>query len=176
MHTTYRSLVHSLALDEDSKSPEHDAACLYLAQPEVAARVAKIVWTPEVQAKSSYRRDLSDIRPVVESIVFKGDGRFRQLIGWVDVLIKGLAIIEVKTKPVAITVVIRQLGLYQEFVQEWLNETVLPGVLATTYRLATAQDAAMLKSNGITHIRLAADFEAFKAKLQATVSDPEVTI
>jgi hypothetical protein len=176
MHTAQKSLVHTLALDEDSKSTEHDAACLYLAQPEVAERIARIVWTPDVMAKSSWKRDLTKIQPVVESIVFKGHDRYRQLIGWIDVLIKGLVIIEVKTKPVAVTGVIRQLSLYQEFAKQYDSETQLPGVLVTTYRLATAQDAAMLKSNGITHIRLAADFETFKAKLVATAAEPEVTI
>jgi hypothetical protein len=206
MHTSQRSLVQSLALDEDSKSTEHDAACLYLAQPGVARRVLVVVYAGQLAKKveipakgdgyhyeycrcpyctatiaaerqDQLQKDIQGATAVTEAVVFKGQDQYRSLIGWIDVLIPNMAIIEVKTKPVPISNVVRQLALYQEFTgKPYRFSAGLPCVLATTYRLATAQDAAMLKSNGITHIRLAADFEAFKAKLQATVSDPEVTI
>jgi hypothetical protein len=100
-----RTLVQSLMLDTDRKTPEHDQICTYLAKPDVmrallSATVAKkaleyewkngkdVEWwghiIPEVLETSP--AELTKISLVRERMITKGIGQYQTLIGFADIV------------------------------------------------------------------------------------------
>ncbi len=90
MHSHDRTLLSKLGFaDPDKRNPEHDQACLYLTQPDVARKVAAWMmelrgeWTDEIgRWKYSKIRFATD----QEFHLQKGKGQYATTIGFLDVV------------------------------------------------------------------------------------------
>lgn len=121
-HSHDRTLLASMGFaDPDKREPLHDLACEYLAEPEQARRLVRFTEPEEVDPV---------IESSLESLVQKGEGQYRTTIGFLDVRVdwegktrnwegsvrNGAVIVEVKAGHVPVATVLRQIGLYREYV------------------------------------------------------------
>ncbi len=157
MHAHDRTLLARLAFgDADKKNSKHDAACQYLAQPNTALEVVKVV-DPTTVAH------LEGTRAEFEMPIEKGEGQYKTTIGFVDLVLwvkqdryHEFAIgIEVKIERVSIADCVRQLRLYASY---W-NPFVW--VLVTPWSI-DEQEKEMLGQ--IRHLQLGETFEAFYSR------------
>lgn len=88
--------------DPDKANPEHDLACRFLCEPEVAVKVLGLV-DPGFPARSrgdfvgleeQQRQPPSFVAGTVEAPIIKGEGQFMQYVGFVDAALTGRAIYE----------------------------------------------------------------------------------
>ncbi len=78
VHAHNNTLINRLGFaDQDSKIPRHDMACRYVTQPEVLRSIYGL-------------HDVFQIRAATESVISKGEGKYRQHIGFAD----GLAVVD----------------------------------------------------------------------------------
>jgi len=115
--------------DPDRAEPMHDLACRY---------TRKHAWSVLTLAKFPERYpDLrkEDVSAECEFPVVKGTGKYRSVVGFLDVAILAwggpILGVEVKTTPVGVGEILRQIRLYQEFVRDGER---LPFVVVTTYK------------------------------------------
>lgn len=187
-----RTLASELGFaDPDKKEPKHDLACQYLATRGVdLVRVVNPIpvgYRDEfTNGKCSVERWLRTLAEF-ESPIVKGDGKYRTVVGFLDLVLEGVALVterdrdrvfemsvilaaEVKIKKVPVGDILRQISLYREFghADAW--------VLATAYPISPL-DTQSLRSSGIRHVFLGDKFEEWIAE-QQSVSDfvPDVEI
>lgn len=175
MHSHDRTLLARLGFaDPDKKDPRHDWACQYLAQNEVALRVLRSLY-----AGPKWRDHVVKGRRH-EAPITKGEGQYKVTVGFADLLLWGSAskracaaseiedwwfeelrlLVEVKIAATGVAEVVRQIGLYREY---------LPGaacIVVTAYPVVPA-DVETLRLSGIRHLKLGADFESYCAARQA---------
>ena len=192
MHSHDRTLLASLGFaDPDKRNPLHDEMCTYLAQESTIRALCLACW-PKGLSKP-YRGELTaEISAKQESMITKGEGKYMSTIGFADVLVdieftgeasyqelenhvlvekwgvyafeRWTILIEVKATETPITNVIRQLNLYKPHVQAaYHHSRQLLMLLATPYAIS-AQDAATLANEGVTHVRLGEAFNAWRAR------------
>jgi len=98
MHSHDRTLLSKLGFaDPDKRNPEHDQACLYLTQPEVARKVA--AWMIELRGEwtnAAGRWKYSGIRTATtqEHHLQKGSGQYATSIGFIDVVFDFEGVVE----------------------------------------------------------------------------------
>jgi hypothetical protein len=179
--------------DPDKANPEHDLACRFLCEPEVGAKVLGLA-APSAQHARDRERELGRVWFMtrlgavtfeggnVEVPILKGEGQYRQYVGFIDTLIHGRCAserkgnddvwgpseperlfcgVEVKIGATPVGDCVRQVKLYRAFSEApaW--------VLATRYDLSKA-DVEHLRSEGIVHVRLGKGFEAFAERVRAS--------
>jgi hypothetical protein len=128
-HSHDRTLLASLSFgDPDKREPLHDLACEYLAEPIQSQRLVRFATT--------FKGDVSTVSKS-EVVISKGEGRYRSTIGFLDLMIeweenatvpkdehgwatrslaRGIVVVEVKINPIGIGDLLRQIGLYREYV------------------------------------------------------------
>lgn len=146
-------------------------------------------------------------RTVFEKQIIKGRDKYRTTIGFADLFVdvtredfyrivdvyekidhedwwsqdQSSFLIEVKANPVSASEILRQVGLYREYLRDMMGalefkKVDLTCIAATLYPLAPA-DRAMLRSQGVYTIRLGEPFQAWLAAqrdLPANESPDEV--
>jgi hypothetical protein len=126
-----RSLLAKLGFaDPDKRSPLHDLACQYVAQPAIADSIGLTV--TEAGIASDLKFEASKCAQF-ECPISKGEGQYKTTVGFVDVILPmGYArehrwrpvpvFVEVKIAPVGLGEILRQIRLYEEYTggQFWL--------------------------------------------------------
>ena len=98
MHSYDRTLLSKLGFaDPDKRNPEHDQACLYLTQPDVARKVA--AWMMELRGEWTDKFGLLRFSKVrfassQEHHLQKGFGQYATTIGFIDVVYQFEGIVE----------------------------------------------------------------------------------
>lgn len=170
-HTKDRTLLASLSFgDKDKKDRRHDLAGQYLIQPEVATKIVKLF----TEEGFVYERGNLEI-PLT-----KGSAQYKTFIGFIDGALyfrtaannwEVQLFFEVKIHPETAGNVLRQLKLYEEFLDGGAVE-----LLVTAYDVSPA-DQALFKANGITCVRLGEAFDEFvKAQEAASKTHNEKVV
>jgi hypothetical protein len=157
MHSHDRTMLSSLGFaDPDKRDPRHDLACQYLATPDVARQVVDVLVKPSLSARTKnvdqprlrgrVVYEFGDLyRPRFEEPLVKGEGQYRTVIGFLDVILPyswtfrqegemrafeghpwepledsaigstSAVILEAKVNPVGVGDIVRQINLYREF-------------------------------------------------------------
>lgn len=185
MHSSDRTLLAKLGFaDPDKKDARHDAACQYLAQPEVAQGM-----TPFVTAGGA-RFEIFPVGARHEVHILKGSGQYATTIGFADLFLifsykfleekkvvdtsgdsafvggkwvktdkvgryKVSLGIEVKINRCPVGDILRQVALYREHVRD------VDGWCVVTAFDLTATEVAVLTNEKIHHARLGQGFEEF---------------
>lgn len=98
MHSHDRTLLSKLGFaDPDKRNPEHDQACLYLTQPEVARKIA--AWMMElrgewVNAFGRWKYTKVRFATTQEHHLQKGEGQYATSIGFIDVVFDFEGVVE----------------------------------------------------------------------------------
>jgi hypothetical protein len=161
MHSHERTLLSRLGFqDKDKANPEHDLACAYVRE-----------------------RMSSDEHPAeCEVPISKGSGKYKTTIGFVDVLVYGnectcntcmwdngwrcpQLIVEVKTSEVSTGDVLRQIGLYREYLGP------LPALLVLMFEPSEVFVSEM-KARHIDIVRLGPAFRDWLSTKKARVEVP----
>lgn len=185
MSSRDRTLLAALGFQDTDKGPEHDLACQYLAQKDIALQV--MLRKPRPGTKYYIETGL-------EVPISKGKDQYKTTIGFVDVLyafaasepcpkdcVYGVPLrdgsgksgrcghehtvldmqvgIEVKTTPTPDGDVLRQIGLYREYLPVGF-------ILAVTFPV-TKQFQDTLESSNISVISLGPGFAEFKASVRS---------
>lgn len=89
MRTHERGLIDKLIHDPDRQTSEHDLACQYLATPTVRAKLFQAVVAPKIEG-GRFRYTVKEFNhnAQLERPLIKGDGQYRTLVGFVDVLFR----------------------------------------------------------------------------------------
>ncbi len=183
MHSSDRTLLAKHGFDDrDRREPSHDLACQYLAQPE-----------------SSHRRGL-DIsaaatvgNPKFEHPLIKGEGKYRTTIGFIDLIIPCRAVvrfvdpqtfkavhifedsykmcIEVKVNPVGIGDLLRQIKMYQEY----MDSECTVWIVATTYAISRI-DQDTMRTESIEHVQLGDRFKSWAEDTGASGSSSSLVL
>jgi hypothetical protein len=157
MHSHDRTMLSSLGFaDPDKKDRRHDLACQYLATPDVARQIVDILVRPSLSARTKTVNErkfrgrvvyeFGDLyRPRFEEPIVKGEGQYRTVVGFLDVVLPfswtyrqvgemrafeghpwephnsnldawtSAVILEAKVNPVGVGDIVRQINLYREF-------------------------------------------------------------
>jgi hypothetical protein len=176
-HSHDQTLISRLGFsDPDKKLPRHDMACRYVARPEVLQRLL------QAPADAKYS-------PQLEVVISKGEGKYRQHVGFVDVMANVvhsfgvvevpasrvekaysyktqtmvMVLAEVKIQPVLASEIIRQLNLYRQYVNlgSYGSKWETLKLFAVVDFDLTESDRQALLSAQIKPVRLGPDFETW---------------
>jgi hypothetical protein len=212
MHSHDRTMLSSLGFaDPDKKDRRHDLACQYLAIPDVAGQIIDILVRPSLSART---KDVDErkfrgrvvyefgelYRPRFEEPIVKGEGQYRTVVGFLDVVLPfswtfrqegemrafegdpwqphentfgstSAVILEAKIYPVGVGDIVRQVNLYREFRKIPEGSIDLPyHWCVATAFDLSAADVSMLRESRVRHIRLG---EAFEEWCEAARSESE---
>lgn len=170
-HTKDRTLLASLSFgDKDKKDRRHDLAGQYLIQPEVATKIVKLF----TEENFEYQKGNLEI-PLT-----KGRAQYKTFIGFIDGALyfrtpannwEHILFFEVKIHPETAGNVLRQLKLYEQFLDGYSVS-----LLVTAYEVYPA-DQTLFKDNGITCVRLGEGFDEFvKAQEAASKTHNEKVV
>jgi hypothetical protein len=163
MRSYDRTLLASLGFsDPDKRDPVHDWACQYVAQYDVATKLARNLVARTLDACEGFGMFE---KPAFEVAICKGEDQYKTIIGFIDVVLwfsapgpeinfKSVPLsVEVKTNPVPIGDILRQVNLYRQFTRSrW--------VVCTTFPL-NSQQIAQLDAQRISNVLLGKDFHSF---------------
>lgn len=177
MHTSDKTLLNRLGFqDPDKRSPLHDLICQYISEPEVTNRLLGLAGvTPERRLNGTL-----DTKAAQEFVLSKGDGPYKQHIGFIDVAVGacyefalsrtrynardsvcvGYLFVEVKVELPPIGDLVRQIKLYQSYIADGAWAVVTPAAMSQGYRDA-------LLAEGITPVTIGADFETWRTNQAA---------
>lgn len=199
MRAIDRTLLAALGFaDKDKKDDRHTLACQYLGTSDVANAIFSGMLRKYIaQEESSEFPSVRFRGPQYETVISKGEGKFKTTIGFIDVQLEFLVpakcirsdaypyyrsdlysdwheftfSFEVKSNCVPTPDAIRQINLYREHMKRaglW--------TLATAYPISTV-DATMLRDSRIVHITLGDKFTEWckTATNKPAQSNPETT-
>ena len=158
--------------DPDAGSTRHDRACQFLAREEDGLLIADCVFKEFRGEHEFYSGD-------IEKPLTKGEGQYKQTIGFIDVFFEGSLhpqkgkikecdlVIEVKIHQESIGNILKQINLYAEYLPQPHRM-----VLVTAFKL-TAIDVESLGRARVKHMLLGSRFEAF-CKSLAPHDSPEL--
>jgi hypothetical protein len=165
MHSHDRTLLARLGFaDPDKKNIDHDAACMYVAQQDVANLVVTTAIERGPKWSADTMQDLNvDLLAVRQEYhLQKGEGQYATTIGFIDVIAharcsckdKATAqprmiyadtfFVEVKINPVRIGDILRQMNLYRSYLKGMPH-----GVVVTSWELSHAEDMAVRREGHV---------------------------
>ncbi|HEV7299023.1 MAG TPA: hypothetical protein VGN72_06615 [Tepidisphaeraceae bacterium] len=165
MRATDRTLIANLGFaDPDKADGLHDRICQYLMTPDVATQVAAMI---PAHAPVTVR----SVARATEVPLTKGQGSYKQTIGFLDVLYKIFfqsssgsfdqeLIIEVKSRATSVGAMLRQVNLYREYWQGYGRPAFM---LATAFDLTDA-DMSQLAASKILHVRIGERFNEWSER------------
>lgn len=191
MHSHDRTMLAKLGFaDPDRQSSEHDQACLYLSQPATTLKLAYMLLanarpdahSAEVEVKNEFHLQKGEGQyattvgfiDMVMRLKYKSKDRYLvRRDGWEsrfikpewkegDVTFGGNIIIEVKTTPISIGDVLRQLVLYRDYFAQTrstngdlaTSDSRLPqGLLVATWEITEAEEQLLEQRHfGFVHL------------------------
>jgi len=159
--------------DRDRGDEKHLLACKYLVQKSVSLRVMRMFGIESFTGSyfDASRKEWTDYRKTplqdmpydfqLERVLRRGERMDAFVVGFLDGVCRfaheGFCF-EVKTTPVSVDEIAKQVSLYMTF----LHSNNLPEhfLVATTFDLSRS-DRAIIEASGAKHARLRGEFEAF---------------
>jgi hypothetical protein len=161
MRTMDRTYLASLGFNDPDKGNDlHEQTCLYLSQPDKLEKL----WDFAGMPRSTAWEDLENGKWVSRELPYDTpQARLgyrlgeKQLVGFIDVLVSAFArcypaavIVEVKCKPLAVSLIIQQVNLYRQYLGRFEPTAA---VAALTYPISELEKST-LREHDIKVIRI----------------------